>query len=123
MIIKGKEYKIRIQGKVYHCALDVSMAYIGGKWKAVVLWYLQKEPKRFSELKRHIPDITEKMLSLQLKKLEHDGIIERKVYAQVPPKVEYFLTAEGKTLLPMLEALAQWGRNKGKRHGKIEKVR
>ena len=123
MIIGGKEYKIRIRGKVYHCALDVATGYIGGKWKTVVLWYLRKQPQRFSELKRHIPDITEKMLSLQLKKLEHDGIIKRKVYAEVPPRVEYSLTAEGKTLLPVLEALAEWGRNKGKRHGKIEKVR
>ncbi|MDP2789344.1 MAG: helix-turn-helix domain-containing protein [bacterium] len=122
MIIKGKEYKILMNGKVFHCALDVTMDYIGGKWKTVVLWYLRKEPRRFSQLKRSIPEITEKMLSLQLKKLEHDGIIKRKVYAEVPPRVEYFLTKEGKTLLPALEALALWGRNRGKKFGKLEEV-
>jgi DNA-binding HxlR family transcriptional regulator len=122
MIIEGKEYKIRMNGKIYHCALDVTMDFIGGKWKTVVLWYLRKEPKRFSELKRSIPEITEKMLSLQLKKLEKDGVIERKVYAEVPPRVEYFLTKNGKTLLPVIEALALWGRSRGKKYGKLEEV-
>jgi len=122
MIIDGKEYKIRMNGKVYHCALDVTMDYIGGKWKTVVLWYLRKGPRRFSELKRSIPEITEKMLSLQLKKLEKDGVIGRKVYAEVPPRVEYFLTKEGKTLLPVIEALALWGRSRGNKYGKLEEV-
>jgi len=85
---------MRMNGKVYHCVLDVTMDYIGGKWKTVVLWYLRKESKRFSELKRSIPEITEKMLSLQLKKLEQDGVIGRKAHAEVLPRVEYFLTKE-----------------------------
>jgi DNA-binding HxlR family transcriptional regulator len=102
--------------------MDVTMNYIGGKWKTVVLWYLRKEAKRFSELKRHIPDITEKMLSVQLKQLEKDGIIGRKIYAEVPPRVEYFLTAEGKTLLPMLEEIAKWGRYIAKKYGRIEEA-
>jgi len=122
MVIDGKEYKILMNGKVFHCALDITMDYIGGKWKTVVLWYLQKEPRRFSELKRSIPDITEKMLSLQLKKLERDGVIERKVYAEVPPRVEYFLTKEGKTLLPVIEALTLWGQKRAKKYGKLEEV-
>ena len=122
MIIDGKEYKIRMNGKVYHCALDVTMDYIGGKWKTVVLWYLRKGPRRLSELKRSIPEITEKMLSLQLKKLEKDGVIGRKVYAEVPPRVEYFLTKEGKTLLPVIEAQDLWGRSRGNKYGKLEEV-
>ena len=96
MIIDGKELVIKINGKIFHCALDVTMDIIGGKWKTVVLWYLRNDRQRFSELKRQIPEITEKMLSMQLKKLEKDGIIVRKVYAEVPPRVEYFLTKEGK---------------------------
>lgn len=123
MIIDGKEYKIMMNGKVYHCALDVAMGYFGGKWKTVILWYMRKQPKRFSELKRSIPDITEKMLSLQLKKLEQDGIIGRKVYAEVPPRVEYFFTKGGKTFIPALEALAKWGREKSKKDGKFEKIK
>jgi DNA-binding HxlR family transcriptional regulator len=90
MIIEGKEYEIRLKGETYHCALDVTMHFIGGKWKTVVLWYLRNGRKRFSELKRHIPDITEKMLSLQLKQLEADGFIGKTIYPEVPPRVEYF---------------------------------
>lgn len=119
MIIDGKEMEIFLKGKSYHCALDVTMGYIGGKWKSVVLWYLRKDRKRFGELKKHIPDITEKMLSLQLKELERDGIVERTVYAEVPPRVEYCLTEEGKTLLPVIEAIAAWGREKGNSEGSI----
>ena len=78
MIIKGKNLAYRIQGKTYHCAMDITMDYIGGKWKSVVLWYLKKEKLRFTELKRHIPDITEKMLSIQLKSLETAGLINQK---------------------------------------------
>lgn len=120
MIIDGKEVVIKIKGKTYHCALDVTMDFIGGKWKTVVLWYLRNNRQRFSELKKQIPEITEKMLSLQLKKLEKDGIITRKVYAEVPPRVEYFLTKEGKTLIPCIEALAKWGRNRSKNYGEIK---
>jgi DNA-binding HxlR family transcriptional regulator len=122
MIINGKEMEIKMHGKRYHCALDITMDYIGGKWKAVVLWYLKDKHKRFSELKRDIPGITEKMLSLQLRQLETDGIIKRKVFAQVPPRVEYNLTKEGKTLVPAIEAIAKWGREKGKKDGIIQEV-
>lgn len=123
MFVEGKEFEIRLNNRVYHCAMDITMDYIGGKWKTIVLWYLKKEPKRFSELKKLIPDITEKMLSLQLKELEASGIISRKVYAEVPPRVEYAFTEEGKTLLPALEAIAAWGRYMGCKYGKMEEVR
>lgn len=122
MILKGKKLEVRMHGRVYHCALDITMDYLGGKWKAVVLWYLMEKPQRFSELKRHIPEITEKMLSLQLRKLEEDGLVARKVYAEVPPKVEYSLTADGKTLIPSLEALAAWGRRKAQSEGQIIEI-
>lgn len=123
MVIEGKEYTIEMQGKTYHCALGITMNFIGGKWKTVVLWYLRRDKKRFSELKRHIPEITEKMLSLQLRELEKDGIVKRTVYPEVPPRVEYELTEEGKTLLPMLEEMAAWGRRKGKEEGKMMELK
>lgn len=110
-----------MDGKIYHCALDVTMSFIAGKWKTVVLWYLRNGRMRFSELKKVIPQITEKMLSLQLKDLEKDGIVGRKVYPEVPPRVEYFLTKEGKTLIPCVEELAKWGRTRGKKYGKLIK--
>ena len=122
MIIDGDEYRIRMNGHVYHCALDVTMDMVGGKWKTIVLWYLRKDRKRFSELKKLIPGITEKMLSMQLRQLEKDGFVSRKVHAEVPPRVEYALTPHGKTLLPLLEEIARWGRTMGKKYGTIEKV-
>ncbi|HLF36092.1 MAG TPA: winged helix-turn-helix transcriptional regulator [Cyclobacteriaceae bacterium] len=119
MLINDKEKIILLNGKEFHCAMDITMNYIGGKWKTVVLWYLRKDKKRFGELKKLIPNITEKMLSLQLKDLESDGIVRRKIYPEVPPKVEYYLTEFGKTLIPMLEEIAKWGRGLAESKGKI----
>ena len=119
MRIDNQEKVILMNGKEFHCAMDVTMSFIGGKWKTVVLWYLRKDRKRFSELKRLIPNITEKMLSLQLKELERDGIVERKVYPEVPPRVEYYLTGFGKTLIPMLEEIARWGRTLAETQGRM----
>lgn len=123
MLIDNKEVHIKLHGREYHCALDITMNYIGGKWKTVVLWYLRKEKKRFSELRKLIPAITEKMLSIQLKQLEKDGLVGRKVYGEVPPRVEYFLTDFGQTLVPMLEEIARWGRELGDREGKRVEVK
>jgi len=122
MIINNKEYVFKIKGKVYHCALDVTMDFIGGKWKTVVLWYLRDKTMRFGELKKQIPDITEKMLSLQLKALEDDGLVKRQVFAEVPLRVEYSTTDFGRTLRPVLEAVAKWGRNLGETEGKVLEV-
>ena len=103
--------------------MDITMDYIGGKWKSVVLWYLKNKTLRFAELKRQIPDITEKMLSIQLKSLEADGLIKREVYGEKPPiKVEYSLTEFGKTLVPALELIAKWGRNLGEKEGEFIEI-
>ena len=103
--------------------MDVTMHFIGGKWKTVVLWYMKGGTKRFSELKSHMPQITEKMLSIQLKQLENDGLIHRSVLTSKPPmKVEYSLTDFGRTLLPVLNAVAEWGRKTGTEKGKLVKV-
>jgi DNA-binding HxlR family transcriptional regulator len=122
MIIKDKSYLYKMDDKIYHCAMDITMDYIGGKWKTVVLWYLRNKVLRFGELKKMIPDVTEKMLSIQLKKLEEDGLIKRKVYAEVPLRVEYSLTDFGRTLSPVLEAIAKWGRTLGETNGKLIEV-
>ena len=122
MLIDGNEYRIRMNGRVYHCALDITMELVGGKWKTIVLWYLRRDRKRFSELRRLIPGITEKMLSLQLRQLEKDGLVSRTVHAELPPRVEYALTPHGKTLLPLLEEIAKWGRLVGGKFGAMEKV-
>lgn len=119
MVINDQEKVFILNGKEYHCAMDITMNFIGGKWKTVVLWYLRKDKKRFGELRKLIPNITEKMLSIQLKDLEQDGIVKRKIYAEVPPKVEYYLTDFGKTLIPMLEEIAKWGRALAEAKGKL----
>ena len=99
-----------IDNKEYPCCTTVTMRFIGGKWKAVILYYLVDGAKRYNELRKLIPTITERTLSLQLKQLEDDNIINRKVYTKKPPlMVEYTLTDFGKTLLPVLNAIASWG--------------
>lgn len=122
MIIKGKEYVFKMDGRIYHCAMDVTMDYIGGKWKTVVLWYLKGKTLRFGELKKQIPEITEKMLSIQLKQLEEDGLVQRDVYPEVPLRVEYSLTDFGKTLVPVLDVIAKWGRHLGEQRGELQEV-
>jgi len=107
--------------KDFSIKMDVTMAFIGGKWKTVVLWYLIGGTKRFGELKKHIPNITEKMLSIQLKALEEDKLIKRKVYPQIPPKVEYSLTKDGESMIPLLKAIARWGKVRAEKKGKMVK--
>lgn len=96
--------------KQYNCPVEYTLSIIGGKWKTVILWHLaNNEILRYGELKRLISGITHKTLSNQLKELESDGLINRKEYYQIPPKVEYSLTDKGKGLMPILKALCQWG--------------
>lgn len=92
------------------CAVEAAIGLLDGKWKSIILWHLlREEVLRFNELRRRIPNVTQKMLTNQLRELEEDGLITRKVYAQVPPKVEYRLSELGITLKPILFALKEWG--------------
>jgi len=86
------------------------MGVIGGKWKTVILYHLMSRTLRYSEIRKAMPTVTERTLSLQLKKLEIDGIVKRTVYFEKPPlKVEYSLTGLGRTLVPVIKAIADWG--------------
>ncbi|EOH6072849.1 winged helix-turn-helix transcriptional regulator [Burkholderia cenocepacia] len=98
----------RLDGKS-GCAVEVTLSVIGGLWKPVILFHLLQEKRRFMELARLMPNTTQRMLALQLRELEADGIVARHVYPQVPPKVEYELTPFGRTLAPVLVSLKQWG--------------
>lgn len=99
-----------IKGKEYPCCTSVTMGIIGGKWKSVILFHLIEGTLRYNELRKKIDGVTERTLSLQLKSLEEDGVISRKVYTSKPPlKVEYALTNFGITLIPLLTAIANWG--------------
>lgn len=105
-----KKQKNLFNGKEYPCCASLTMGVIGGKWKTVILYYLINGTLRYNELRKKMPTVTERTLSLQLKKLEDDGIINRKVYTQKPPlKVEYTLTELGKTLIPLIQSIAEWG--------------
>jgi len=100
---------IKIRNNEYHCPMELTLDLIGGKWKALILWHLGENTLRFSELKKALPKITQKMLTQQLRELEEGGLVTRFIYRQVPPKVEYSLTTTGKTLLPILATMYQWG--------------
>lgn len=92
------------------CSVEATVSLIDGKWKCVILWHLQEEGTvRFNELRRRLPGITQRMLTNQLRELEADGLLERVVYAQVPPKVEYSLSKRGHSLAPVLAVLKDWG--------------
>ncbi|ORE94216.1 HxlR family transcriptional regulator [Stappia sp. 22II-S9-Z10] len=91
------------------CAVEAALQFIDGKWKGVILYHLLDGTMRFNEIRRAIPSVTQRMLTNQLRELEADDLIERTVYPQVPPKVEYSLTARGRTLQPVLIALKAWG--------------
>lgn len=100
----------KFNGKEYPCCTSLTMGIIGGKWKTVILYYLIDNTLRYSELRKKMPTVTERTLSLQLKTLEADGLIKRKVYTSKPPlKVEYSLTEFGKTVIPLIKAIAEWG--------------
>lgn len=94
----------------YNCSVEAAMDIIGGKYKVIILWHLIKEGTlRFSEIQRLIPQATPKMLSSQLKELEAAGIVDRTLYPVVPPKTEYSLSEFGKTLIPIVTSLRDWG--------------
>ena len=93
----------------YNCPVDATITKIGGKYKAVILFHLKEETLRYNEIKRKIKKITDKMLAQQLHELEDDKLINRKVYAVVPPKTEYILTELGKSVIPILDAMCSWG--------------
>ncbi|MCC3374933.1 helix-turn-helix domain-containing protein [Cohnella sp. REN36] len=91
------------------CPIETVIRVLGGKWKPTILWHLLDATRRFSELEKLIPDITQKMLAQHLRELEADGVVTRTVYPTVPPKVEYSLSEYGMTIVPVMEAMCSWG--------------
>tara|TARA_Y100001933_G_C18990207_1_gene560210 strand:+ start:729 stop:1094 length:366 start_codon:yes stop_codon:yes gene_type:complete len=103
-------HEFRFKDKTYRCYFELTLDLIGGKWKPVIIYHLgQQDNMRYSDIRRKIPKITERMLTKQLRELESDGIVNRKIYPVIPPKVEYSLTKEGRGLMPVLKELRNWG--------------
>ncbi len=120
MISDDKEKVYLINDEIFHCGTAVGFSFIGGKWKSIILWYLRNGKLRFSEIKRLIPDITDKMLSIQLASLENDGLVNRKKFGEKPPfKVEYSLTNMGESLLPIIHLITEWGIQYADKNGKL----
>ncbi len=102
----------------YICGIDAALDVVSGKWKGLVLWELHAHgPRRFADLRRALPGVSEKMLTQHLRQMEEDDLIHRRVYAEVPPKVEYSLTEAGAALNEALRPLGDWGRERIRRDG------
>lgn len=104
------------------CSVEAAIGLIDGKWKSIILFHLMEGTLRFNEIRRQIENVTPRMLTNQLRELEEDGLIERKVYAQVPPKVEYSLSPLGRSMEPILMALKRWGDDNIGLYGKPKTV-
>ena len=103
--------KAAVEARMFMCPVDAGLALMSGKWKPRILWKLyQYRTMRYNQLKREMPDITDKMLAQQLRELEANGLIKRKIYPVVPPKVEYSFSEFGKTLEPFIATLSVWGK-------------
>ena len=103
--------------KSFNCEKELTLSIIGGKWKMLILWHLGKEgTKRFGELKNLMPGITQRMLVTQLRELEEHLIVHREIYPVVPPKVEYSLTDQGRSLIPILDSMYEWGKDYMEHH-------
>jgi DNA-binding HxlR family transcriptional regulator len=98
-----------MNGAFFYCPVDLTLQIVGGRWKGIVIWNLRAGKKRFSELKRILVTINDKMLSQVLKELEAQGVVHRNVVEAIPPKVEYALTEEGMKLLPIMQAMSEYG--------------
>jgi DNA-binding HxlR family transcriptional regulator len=112
----GFDYSSNSEG----CPVETTLDVIGGKWKGILLYHLIDGKKRFNEFRKLYPGITQRMLTLQLRELERDGVIHREVYKEVPPKVEYSLTEFGRTLEPIILLMKDWGEKNKDRVKKIE---
>jgi DNA-binding HxlR family transcriptional regulator len=96
---------------IEHCPVTTTMEIIGGKWKILILYLISNDINRFGKMSMMLRNISKQMLTSQLRELEEDGVLERKIYAEIPPRVEYFLTAKGQSLLPVITMMKDWGLN------------
>jgi DNA-binding HxlR family transcriptional regulator len=110
MATSAHETRTRAEAPPSPCPIETTLAVIGGKWKVVILFRLQDGTRRFGELRRAIPGVSERVLAQQLRELERDGVVRRVVHPEVPPRVEYSLTDYGQTLRPITDLMCAWGK-------------
>ena len=123
MCLERKIKMIKVNGKLYPCSTSLAMAFIGGKWKTAILSHLKDKEKRYHELRKEMPTVTERTLSLQLKQMENDGLVSRKVFARKPPlKVVYKLTPFGESIIPIIDAITDWGKKIAMDKGEIIRI-
>lgn len=106
-----------MKASITGCPVEEAMRILGGRWRAVLVYYLMDGPKRFSDLRRDVPRISQRMLTLDLRELEGAGLVARTVFPEVPVRVEYELTAQGRCLRPIIDELCKWGRKLQRKHG------
>jgi DNA-binding HxlR family transcriptional regulator len=109
----------KINGKEYKCSVTATLDIFNDRWKLAIIWHLLGENKRFKDLHQSISEISQKTLTIKLKELEEKNIVNREVFAEVPPKVVYSLTASGERLRPVLKEMYEWGISYTKEHGEI----
>jgi len=117
MVVSYKLETMNQKDVRYHCPVEAALVVIGGKWKALILWQLRDETLRFTQITQRLPMVSPRMLTKQLRELEEDAVISRKVYPEVPPRVEYSLTPLGQAVVPVLESLCSWGAEYLTTHG------
>lgn len=108
--LSGNSQTVRRTNPVNGCPLTAALAAIGGKWKLIILYWLAESPKHFAAIRREMPGISQKVLTQQLRELMDDGIVQRRPTGSVPAPVEYSVTDYGKSVLPLVENVRQWGR-------------
>jgi len=110
---------LKTDKKTYQCSFEFALDMVSGKWKSLVLYYLSEETLRYGEIRKKIDGITQKMLTQTLRELERNGLVSRKVYPVVPPKVEYTITQSGAALIPIFQQLQAWGEAVAKTQGVV----
>lgn len=107
-----KDRNNKVSCNNYKCEIEIFLEIVGGKWKSLIIWELHNnEIIRYNEFRRILPEITQKMLTQQLRSLENNGVVDKKVYNTTPPNVEYFLTEQGNSLIPIMDQMDKWGKN------------
>jgi DNA-binding HxlR family transcriptional regulator len=116
-IVQNQLVMTKNNSEVFSCPMEETLKVLGGKWKPVIIYFISTDVRRFGELSRMVTGISKRMLTANLRELEDDNIISRKVYAEVPPRVDYTLTEVGQSLMPVIDLMYKWGESRQESKG------